>query len=110
MDTTATLDRPASAETAPRARSNKRTLWIVLGALALIGGIFWGIRWWTVGRFIESTDDAYLRADSVTVAPKVSGYVTKVYIGDNEAVSIGQPLVQLDGRQYEAALEQANAT
>jgi membrane fusion protein (multidrug efflux system) len=44
------------------------------------------------------------------VAPKVSGYVTDVYVGDNVTVNAGDPLVRLDGRQYQAALDQAQAT
>jgi membrane fusion protein (multidrug efflux system) len=66
--------------------------------------------WWVVGRFMQSTDDAYLQADSVTVAPKVSGYITDVYVGDNVTVKPGDPLVRLDSRQYQAALDQAQAT
>ena len=97
---------------APEGRTGvgRRTVLISLGAVALIIGAIWGIRWWTVGRFIESTDDAYLQADSVTIAPKVSGYVAEVYVTDNQAVSAGEPLVRLDSRQYQAILEQAKAT
>jgi len=58
-----------------RARPSRRTVLLGIGAVVLIGGVIWGFRWWTVGRFMESTDDAYLQADSVTIAPKVSGYV-----------------------------------
>src|SRR6202041_2647674 len=54
-------------------------------------------------------DDAYLQADSVTIAPKVSGYVAEVYVADNQPVIAGQPLVRLDRRQYQAVLEQADA-
>ncbi len=68
------------------------------------------MNWWRVGRFIESTDDAYLKADSVTVAPKVVGYVTEVFVQPNQAVKRGDPLVRLDRRQYEAMLAQAQAT
>ncbi|ULU24468.1 HlyD family secretion protein [Dyella terrae] len=79
---------------------------IVLAVIALLALGYW----WAVGRFMQSTDDAYLRADNVTVAPKVSGYVTDVYVGDNVTVKAGDPLVRLDGRQYQAALDQAQAT
>jgi membrane fusion protein (multidrug efflux system) len=75
----------------------------------LVVGALWGLQWWTVGRFIQSTDDAYLQADSVTIAPKVSGYVAEVYVADNQSVIAGQPLVRLDKRQYQAVLEQADA-
>ncbi|MDR3098190.1 MAG: HlyD family secretion protein [Paraburkholderia sp.] len=91
-------------------RGTKRVALVGFGLVALIGAAVWGGHWWLVGRFIESTDDAYLKADSVTIAPKVSGYVTDVYVADNQAIKAGDPLVKLDARQYEVALDQANAT
>ena len=94
---------------APRRARNRAWLIGVL-IVALLAAIAWFAHWWTVGRFIESTDDAYLQADSVTVAPKVSGYVTQVYVRDNQVVGAGAPLVRLDTRQYEASLAQAQAT
>ena len=97
-------------EPVAKAGSRRRALLLSIGAVAAIAVIVYGVRWWTVGRFIESTDDAYLQADSVTIAPKVSGYVSEVYVTDNQAVTVGQPLVRLDRRQYQAVLEQANAT
>jgi len=99
------VDDPAA-----KAGSRRRALLLSIGAVAVIAAVIYGVRWWTVGRFIESTDDAYLQADSVTIAPKVSGYVAEVYVTDNQAVTAGQPLVRLDRRQYQAILEQANAT
>src|ERR1700753_3469411 len=77
-------------------RSSRRLILIGLVLLAVIGGGIWLGHWWLVGRFIERTDDAYLQADSVTVAPKVSGYVTDVFVADNQAVKAGDPLVRLD--------------
>lgn len=115
MDTAAKLDGPAlsardSVPAAVPARSRRPlVLWGVGGILVLTAGI-WAVRWWTVGRFIQSTDDAYLKADSMTVAPKVSGYVAEVRVVDNQTVTAGQELVKLDAREYQAALEQANAT
>ena len=101
---------PQDSAASPTRRSGKRLILVVLGIIALILAGIWLARWWTVGRFIESTDDAYLQADSVTVAPKVSGYVTDVYVGDNATVKAGDPLVRLDTRQYQVALDQAQAT
>ncbi|MEX3693063.1 HlyD family secretion protein [Paraburkholderia sp. BR14263] len=98
------------ATAAPARSGAKRTLLILLGLAALIAAAVWLGHWWVVGRFIESTDDAYLQADSVTIAPKVSGYVTDVYVADNQAVKMGDPLVKLDARQYQVALDQAQAT
>src|SRR5690349_24506631 len=109
MDTLATSPPPqAGAPEKKQLPARQRVVLISAGAL-LVVGIIWGIHWWLVGRFIQSTDDAYLQADSVTVAPKVSGYVTEVYVADNQAVTPGQELVRLDGRQYQAILEQATA-
>ncbi|SDD47726.1 HlyD family secretion protein [Paraburkholderia lycopersici] len=98
------------AAAAPARRGAKRTLLMLLGLAALVAAAVWLGHWWVVGRFIESTDDAYLQADSVTIAPKVSGYVTDVYVADNQAVKAGDPLVKLDARQYQVALDQARAT
>jgi membrane fusion protein, multidrug efflux system len=102
----------ASQETGPSGpqRSKQRTFLLIAGIIALIAGAIWLAHWWTVGRFIESTDDAYLQADSVTIAPKVSGYVTDVFVADNQTVPAGAPLARLDSRQYQASLDQAEAT
>jgi membrane fusion protein, multidrug efflux system len=101
------LETPA---TALRKTSSKLLVLGILGLAALVAAAVWGVQWWTVGRFIETTDDAYLQADSMTVAPKVSGYVTEVYVQDNESVTAGQPLMRLDSRLYQAVLGQATAT
>ncbi|ANJ74932.1 HlyD family secretion protein [Ralstonia insidiosa] len=85
-------------------------LLVLLGSGLLVLACVWALRWWMVGRFIETTDDAYLRADNVIIAPKVTGYVAEVLVTDNQTVMAGQPLVRLDDRQYRAALEQATAT
>jgi membrane fusion protein, multidrug efflux system len=102
----------AANEGAPGGRLSARALVLLvaigIGAFAI--GAVWGAHWWLVGRFIESTDDAYLQADSVTVAPKVSGYIIEVYVADNQSVPAGAPLVRLDSRHYQAALDQLTAT
>jgi membrane fusion protein (multidrug efflux system) len=102
------LQNDASAA-APAARKPFRHWLILIAFVAAFAAAVVLVRWWTYGRFIQSTDDAYLQADSVTVAPKVSGYVTEVYVEDNQAVAAGQPLVRLDSRLYQAAFAQANA-
>ena len=113
MDTpvsqTSAAQAAPSSETKER-RSDRSRILLIAAAVILVAGAIWGFRWWTVGRFIQSTDDAYLQADSMTVAPKVSGYVAEVLVADNQAVEAGQPLARLDNRQYEAIFEQANAS
>ncbi|QRN55345.1 HlyD family secretion protein [Dyella caseinilytica] len=108
-NTSASGDAPNTSAAAPARRNVPRFLLPVGLALAVVAVVALAY-WWIVGRFIQSTDDAYLQADSVTVAPKVSGYVTDVYVGDNVPVKAGDPLVRLDSRQYQAALDQSKAT
>jgi len=91
-------------------KSRARSVLLVAAAVIVGAAIVWGLRWWTVGRFMQSTDDAYLHADSVTISPNVTGLVESVYVIDNQAVKAGDPLVKVDARTYEAGLEQANAT
>src|SRR5689334_9202211 len=77
--------------------SSRRPLWrrlalagVGLAALTAAADYSWG--YWTAGRFQVSTDDAYIRADSTTIAPKISGYVAAVLVADNEPVKPGQIL------------------
>ena len=86
----------------------QHALWAV-GMLLCVGVGTWGVRYWTVGRFIESTDDAYVKADSTTVAPKVSGYIAQVLVDDNQPVRAGQVLARIDERDLQTALREANA-
>lgn len=77
-----------------------------LGVLAVAG---YGYHWITVGRFIESTDDAYVGGDITVIAPKVAGFIEQVAVSDNQAVQAGDLLVKLDDRDYRAALARAEA-
>jgi membrane fusion protein (multidrug efflux system) len=65
--------------------------------------------YWRTGRFLVATDDAYVKADYTTVAPKISGYLAQVLVGDNEVVKTGQVLARIDDRDFRAALAQAQA-
>jgi membrane fusion protein (multidrug efflux system) len=87
-----------------------RRLLLAGAAVAALAGASWyGFDYWTVGRFLVSTDDAYVRADNTTIAPKVSGYLREVLVGDNEHVKAGQELARIDERDFEVALDQARA-
>src|SRR5207302_712736 len=65
--------------------------------------------YWTVGQYLVSTDDAYVKADNTTIAPKVSGYLHEVLVGDNERVRAGQVLAVIDDRDFKVALDQSKA-
>lgn len=79
-------------------------------ALAVLGyGGNYGWHWWTLGRFQETTDDAYVRADATLVAARVAGYVASVEVGDNQPVTAGQVLFRIDDADYKARVEQARA-
>jgi membrane fusion protein (multidrug efflux system) len=102
-----------TAAPAPKARDIKgklRRLLMAGAAVAVLAGAGWyGWDYWSVGRFLVSTDDAYVKADNTTIAPKVSGYLTDVLVGDNERVKAGQVLARIDDRDFRVALDQAKA-
>ncbi len=77
--------------------------------LALLAIAGYGYRWATVGRFIETTDDAYVGGDITVIAPKVAGFIEQVAVSDNQSVQPGDLLVKLDDADYLAALHRAQA-
>src|SRR5580704_4377309 len=113
IEALAPLSRSGAAATAPlpvARKFNFRKLLMAGAAIAVLAGASWyGWDYWTVGRFLVSTDDAYVKADNTTIAPKVSGYLHEVLVGDNERVSAGQVLARIDDRDYKVALDQARA-
>ncbi|MGD0106866.1 MAG: HlyD family secretion protein [Rhodopila sp.] len=79
-------------------------------ALAILaGGSWYGHDWWTNGRFIESTDDAYVGGNVTSLAPHVNGFIAEVLVNDNQHVLAGQVLIRLDRRDFQAALDHAAA-
>jgi membrane fusion protein (multidrug efflux system) len=100
---------PAAAPVAAR-KLNLRKLLSTGAALAVLAGSAWvGWDYWTVGQYLVSTDDAYVRADSTTIAPKVAGYLLQVLVKDNERVRTGQVLARIDDRDFKVAFDQAEA-
>ena len=104
---------PAAVAAAPQLHAerklNLRKLLLTGAAIAALAGAAWyGWNYWTVGQYLVSTDDAYVRADSTTIAPKVTGYLQQVLVKDNERVrhlqaEVGQESVEPVGHH---ALEQ----
>lgn len=98
---------PSISDT-PKAKKRSPVLPVILAAL--LGGAAWyGYGWWTEGRFMVSTEDAYIEGDIAIISPKVSGYVEKVNVTSDQIVHAGDPLVTLDGGDYQIAYEQALA-
>lgn len=79
---------------------------LTLGLLSILA---WSLYWWFDGRFLVATDDAYLRADIVTIAPRVAGYLASVEVRDNQALEAGDLLARIDDSDYSARVEQAEA-
>jgi membrane fusion protein (multidrug efflux system) len=101
---------PVTRALATVKKLNFRKLLMAGAAVAVLAGAAWyGFDYWTVGRYLVSTDDAYVKADNTTVAPKVSGYLHEVLVGDNEHVRAGQVLARIDQRDFNVALDQARA-
>jgi len=73
----------------------------------LVGTAAYGARWWTVGRFHEETDDAYVGGDVTVIGSKVTGYITDLPVADNQFVHEGDLLARIDSRDYNAALLRA---
>src|SRR5689334_5121511 len=86
----------------------KIVLLTILG-IALVGAIGGGAWWWSIGRFFETTDDAYTQSDITVVAPKVEGYVREVRVLQNQTVKAGDVLAVIEDRDYVARVDQATA-
>jgi len=100
---------PAPIPAAKPTGGLRRLLLAGVAFAALTGASWYGFDYWTTGRFLVSTDDAYVRADNTTIAPKVSGYLRQVLVGDNERVKAGEVLARIDERDFKVALDQARA-
>ena len=89
--------------------TRRRLLLAAAGLLGAIGIGWYGHEWWTLGRFVETTDDAYVGGEVTVVAPKVSGFIDALMVTDNQFVHAGDLLLRLDDRDERAALDKAEA-
>ena len=113
-DTTRTAEFRATAPAAKAGiRISQPKLKQAALGLAVVAGVFgaadYGWYYWTTGRYLVTTDDAYVDAHSALLAPKVSGYITEVAVDDNQPVKAGQMIARIDPRDYQTALDHARA-
>ena len=100
---------PLPLKTVPHRLNRRLVPTLGIAVLLIAAAAAYGSYYWVVGRFLESTDDAYVQADSTIIAPKVSGYLSEVLVEDNQPVKAAQPLAKIDDRDYVASLNQAKA-
>lgn len=112
----ATLPKPIGGAAAHSNNKNngkqsffKRPSTIVVGTIILAAAFIWGLGLVAESFSHESTDDAFLAANIVSVAPRISGQVKEVFVVDNQLVKKGDPLIQIDPRDFDTALAQKKA-
>ncbi|HMP63890.1 MAG TPA: biotin/lipoyl-binding protein, partial [Phenylobacterium sp.] len=81
---------------------------LIAAGVVLAVGVF-GVTWWMGRQAFETTDNAFVQADTVAVAPQIDGYVTEVLVSDNAVVAAGQVLARIDAAAIEAKLAKAEA-
>jgi membrane fusion protein (multidrug efflux system) len=96
----------APAPKAKRGLGKKPVILAVLAAVLAFGG-YEGFHWWTDGRFMVSTDDAYVQADITILSAKISGYVSSVAVTNNQSVKAGDLIAKIDDGDYRLALQSA---
>src|SRR5258708_25132426 len=102
-------EQKAKTSLRPSRQAIRRAALALAVALGVAAAADFGHYYLTSGRYLETTDDAYVKADSTIIAPKVSGYIAQVLVNDNQPVAAGQLLAKIDDRDFKAALGQARA-
>lgn len=93
----------------PNGGNGPSPLVIGLGTVALAALLYYGLNYFATTLTSESTDDAFIAGHIVSIAPRISGQVSAVYVLDNEFVRSNQLLVELDPSDYESTLGQREA-
>lgn len=108
MTAMSTLEPDLSAPVTPaKPPLRKRLLLTGSGLIALVVVGVYASHWWSTGRFLEETDDAYIGGDVTVIGPKIAGYIEEVLVSDNQSVKAGDVLIRLDARDYRANLAKA---
>ena len=90
----------------PAKAPTKKRLWLALGGVAALAALLAAIPTLHSAFTHESTDDAFIDGHIITIAPKVAGQVTAVHVEDNQIVKAGDPLVEIDPRDYQAKVDE----
>jgi hypothetical protein len=99
MTAMSTLEPDLSSPVTPaKPPLRKRLLLTGSGLIALVVVGVYASHWWSTGRFLEETDDAYIGGDVTVIGPKVAGYIEEVLVSDNQSVKAGDVLIRLDAR------------
>ncbi|HCA5042778.1 TPA: HlyD family secretion protein [Acinetobacter baumannii] len=77
--------------------------------LCALSVVFYLYKYWSINRDVQSTDNAYVKGDLSYITSKISGYVVKVNVTDNQKVKAGQVLAEIDKTDYLSAVDQAQA-
>lgn len=88
-------------------KRTRRNILLLLTVLFILAGSAYTIYWFLILRHHEATDNAYVTGNQIMVMPQISGSVTTVFVDNTDYVKAGEPLVQLDSRDEELALEKA---
>ncbi|MHB1238448.1 MAG: HlyD family secretion protein, partial [Gallionella sp.] len=91
----------------PSMNKNRIRRYLFIGGAIVFTGIA-AVVYFTGGRIV-STDDAYVQAARVDISTNIAGRVTKIFVSENQQVHLGDPLFQLDDRDYLIAIEDAKA-
>lgn len=102
-------EEPDRHEAVRRRPLYRRPAFLIVAALVLVVALVFGLRYWSYARTHESTDDAFIDGRIVQVSPKVSGYVVKLHVKENQEVREGELVAELDARDFEARLAAARA-
>jgi membrane fusion protein (multidrug efflux system) len=87
----------------------RRPAYVIGAVVVLLIVVLFGVRYWLYARSHESTDDAFVDGHIIQVSPKASGYISKVYVADNQNVNAGDLIAEIDPRDYETKVTQARA-
>jgi len=105
-DAVETPKGPPTAAEKPKSPRKKRIL-LGIGAVAAVAAVYFGVNYYLVGRFMVSTDDAYVRANNTTLGARVSGHIAQIVPGDNTPVKAGQVVFKIDDGDYRIAVDAA---